>query len=61
MSLDKIAKELYIFKKFITEVKNLESQIKNSKYVSKMETIDGHINLVIGNINDMVSVMEKLK
>ena len=61
MSLDKIAKELCIFKKFITEVKNLESQIKNSKYVSKMETIDGHINLVIGNINDMVSVMEKLK
>ena len=60
MFLDKIAKELYIFKKFITKVKNLESQIKNSKYVFKMETIDGEINRVIGNINDMVSAMEKL-
>ena len=60
MFLDKIAKELYIFKKFITEVKNLESQIKNSKYVSKMETIDGQINRLIGNIYDMVSAMEKL-
>ena len=60
MFLDKIAKELYIFKKFITEVKNLESQIKNSKYASKMETIDGQINRLIGNIYDMVSAMEKL-
>ena len=60
MFLDKTAKELYIFKKFITEVKTLESQKKNRQYVYKMETIDGQINRVIGNINDMVSVMEKL-
>ena len=60
MFLDKTAKELFTFRKFITEVKTLESQKKNRQYVYKMETIDGQINRVIGNINDMVSVMEKL-
>ena len=60
MFLDKTAKELFTFRKFITEVKTLESQKKNSQYVYKMETIDGQINRVIGNINDMVSGMEKL-
>ena len=60
MFLDKTAKELFTFRKFITEVKTLESQKKNRQYVYKMETIDGQINRVIGNINDMVSGMEKL-
>jgi len=41
-------------------VKTLESQKKNSQYVVEMERIDGQINRVIGNVNDMVSAMEKL-
>ena len=60
MFLDYVVKQLYIFRKFIEEVETLESQKKNSPYVAKMETIEGQINRVIGNVNDMVSAMEKL-
>jgi len=58
--LDYVVKQLYIFRKFIEEVETLESQKKNSPYVAKTETIEDQINRVIGNVNDMVSAMEKL-
>ena len=49
-------KDLYTFKEFLNEIKTLEK--KDSVFLAKFETIDGEINRLIGNLQDMVSESE---
>ena len=49
-------KDLYTFKEFLNEIKSHEK--KDSVFLAKFETIDGEINRLIGNLQDMVSESE---
>ena len=49
-------KDLYTFKEFLNEIKTHEK--KDSVFLAKFETIDGEINRLIGNLQDMVSELE---
>ena len=49
-------KDLYTFKEFLNEMKTHEK--KDSVFLAKFETIDGEINRLIGNLQDMVSESE---
>ncbi|KAM7434098.1 hypothetical protein ABFA07_015758 [Porites harrisoni] len=44
-------KDLYTFKEFLNEIKTHEK--KDSVFLAKFETIDGEINRLIGNLQDM--------
>ena len=48
-------KDLYTFKEFINEIKTHE---KDSLFLAKFETIDGEINRLIGNLQDLVRESE---
>ena len=49
-------KDLKTFKEFLNEIKTHEK--KDSVFLAKFETIDGEINRLIGNLQDMVSESE---
>ena len=49
-------KGLNTFKEFLNEIKTHEK--KDSVFLAKFETIDGEINRLIGNLQDMVSESE---
>ncbi|XP_073244693.1 uncharacterized protein [Porites lutea] len=44
-------KDLYTFKEFLNEIKTHEK--KDSVFLAKFETIDGEINRLIGNLQDL--------
>ena len=50
-------KDLYTFKEFINVIKTHEK--KDSLFLAKFETIDGEINRLIGNLQDLVRESEE--